>query len=205
MSNIKVVKGEKVHMPTIWGDFFMIPFHNEDDGKDCFVVGKGNVLNSVNIPIVRIHSSCSSGDILGSLRCDCGEQLHKALELIEQKGEGLLIYLNQEGRGIGLMDKMKAYKLQEKGVDTVDANLQIGHSVDERDYTIGAAILKLLGISEIDLLTNNLLKSQDLIRNGINIRKIIPLETTPNKYNKFYLETKKKRMGHLLHLSKSNI
>ena len=113
--------------------------------------------------------------------------------------------MNQEGRGIGLMDKMKAYKLQEKGVDTVDANLQIGHSVDERDYTIGAAILKLLGISEIDLLTNNLLKSQDLIRNGINIRKIIPLETTPNKYNKFYLETKKKRMGHLLHLPNSNI
>ena len=163
------------------------------------------ILACVNIPIVRIHSSCSSGDILGSLRCDCGEQLHKALKLIEQKGEGLLIYLNQEGRGIGLMDKMKAYKLQEQGVDTVDANLQIGHSVDERDYTIGAAILKLLGISEIDLLTNNLLKSQGLIRNGINVRKIIPLETSPNKYNKFYLETKKKRMGHLLHLSKSNI
>ena len=144
----------------------MIPFHNEEDGKDCFVVGKGNVLNTKNIPIVRIHSSCSSGDILGSLRCDCGEQLHKALELIEQKGEGLLIYLNQEGRGIELMDKIKAYKLQEKGVDTIDANLQIGHSVDERDYTIGAAILKLLGISEIDLLTNNLLKSQDSTQIG---------------------------------------
>ena len=149
--------------------------------------------------LVRVHSSCATGDIFGSLRCECGEQLHLALKAIEKEGRGVLIYLNQEGRGIGLMDKIKAYKLQENGLDTVDANLHLGHKADERDYGVGANILHLLGVKKMRLLTNNPVKRIGLQGYGIGVEEIIPLEVEPNEYNRRYMHTKKTRMGHNLH------
>ena len=152
--------------------------------------------------LVRVHSSCATGDIFGSMRCDCGEQLHKALQMIEKEGKGAVVYLNQEGRGIGLMEKMKAYKLQEDGMDTVDANICLGHQADERDYGVGAEILRSIGITKMRLLTNNPVKRVGLESYGLSVVENIPIETTPNKYNERYLKTKKDRMGHTLHFSK---
>ena len=150
--------------------------------------------------LVRVHSSCATGDILGSLRCDCGEQLHRSMEMIEKEGKGAVIYMQQEGRGIGLMNKMLAYKLQEQGYDTVDANVHLGFKPDERDYGCGAQMLRHLGIHKMRLMTNNPTKRVGLEAYGLEIVENVPIEIMPNKYDKKYLETKRDRMGHTLHL-----
>ena len=149
--------------------------------------------------MVRVHSSCATGDIFGSFRCECGEQLHEALKRIEQAGKGVLVYMNQEGRGIGLMKKIEAYKLQEAGMDTVDANVHLGFQPDERDYGIGAHILREMGVSKMKLMTNNPVKRIGLESFGLEIVENVPIEIEPNKYNEFYMRTKKERMGHDLH------
>ncbi|MCM1291261.1 MAG: bifunctional 3,4-dihydroxy-2-butanone-4-phosphate synthase/GTP cyclohydrolase II [Prevotella sp.] len=193
-----VEKGEEVDMPTQYGHFRLIPFRQKDNGLEHIALIKGEINDKEPI-LVRVHSSCATGDIFGSLRCECGEQLHAAMREIEKEGKGVIVYLNQEGRGIGLMDKIKAYKLQENGLDTVDANLHLGHKADERDYGVGANILHLLGISNMRLMTNNPVKRIGLEGFGLNIVDIVPLEVDPNEYNRFYMHTKKTRMGHNLH------
>ena len=194
-------KGAEVDMPTAFGHFRLIPFRQVATGLEHVALFKGEWTADEPI-LVRMHSSCATGDIFGSLRCDCGEQLHRAMQMIDQAGKGVLVYLNQEGRGIGLMDKIKAYKLQEDGLDTVDANLHLGHLADERDYGVGAQILRELGVHKMRLLTNNPVKRVGLEAYGLEITENIPIETTPNSYNERYLRTKKERMGHTLHLNK---
>lgn len=196
-----VVKGVEVDMPTAYGHFRLIPFMQKSNGLEHVAIFKGDWGQDEPV-LVRVHSSCATGDIFGSMRCDCGEQLHKAMEMIEKTGKGVVVYLNQEGRGIGLMEKMKAYKLQEEGMDTVDANLCLGHKVDERDYGVGAQILRSLGIGKMRLMTNNPVKRVGLEAYGLEIAEIVPLETTPNPYNERYLRTKQERMGHQLHINK---
>ncbi len=191
-------KGEEVDMPTAYGHFHLIPFRHKDTGLEHIALIKGDISNGEPV-LVRVHSSCATGDIFGSQRCECGEQLHLAMQEIEKEGRGAVIYLNQEGRGIGLMDKIKAYKLQENGLDTVDANLHLGHKADERDYGVGASILHQLGISKMRLMTNNPVKRIGLEGYGLEIDEIVPLEVKPNDYNRFYMHTKKERMGHNLH------
>ena len=193
-----VEKGEEVDMPTTDGHFRLIPFRQLDNGLEHIALLKGDISGEEPL-LVRVHSSCATGDIFGSLRCECGEQLHQALKAIDKEGRGALIYLNQEGRGLGLMDKIKAYKLQENGFDTVDANLHLGHKADERDYGIGANILHSLGIKKMRLLTNNPVKRIGLEGYGIDVTEIVPLEVEPNEYNRCYMHTKKVRMGHDLH------
>lgn len=196
-----VEKGVEVDMPTEYGHFRLIPFRQKSNGLEHIAIIKGQL--SENDPVlVRVHSSCATGDIFGSRRCDCGEQLHKALRMIEQAEKGAVIYLNQEGRGIGLMEKMKAYKLQEDGMDTVDANICLGHKADERDYGVGAQILREIGIRKMRLITNNPVKRVGLEAYGLEITEIVPVEITPNPYNERYLHTKKDRMGHTLHFAK---
>lgn len=192
-----VEKGVEVDMPTEYGHFRLIPFRQKDNGLEHIALIKGDVSNGEPI-LVRVHSSCATGDIFGSMRCDCGQQLHKAMELIEKEGRGVVLYLNQEGRGIGLMEKIKAYKLQEDGLDTVDANLHLGHQADERDYGVGASILNGLGIKKMRLMSNNPVKRIGLEGYGLEIVENVPIEVAPNKYNMEYLHTKKQRMGHLL-------
>lgn len=194
---ILVERGEEVKMPTQYGDFHLIPFRQLSNGEEHMALIKGTWEPDEPV-LVRVHSSCATGDIFGSLRCECGEQLHKAMEMIEKEGKGAIVYLHQEGRGIGLMDKMKAYKLQEKGLDTVDANLHIGHKADERDYGVGAEILREIGITRMRLLTNNPVKRIGLEAHGLQIVENVPIEITPNPYNEFYMKTKKERMGHVL-------
>ncbi len=196
-----VEKGVEVDMPTEYGRFRLIPFRQKSTGLEHVALIKGELKEDEPV-LVRVHSSCATGDIFGSLRCDCGEQLHKAMKLIEKEGKGAIIYLNQEGRGIGLMDKMKAYKLQEEGMDTVDANIHLGHEADERDYGVGAQILREIGISKMRLLTNNPVKRVGLEAYGLEIVENISIEVTPNEFNSKYLHTKKERMGHTLHFSK---
>lgn len=193
-------KGEEVDMPTAYGHFRLIPFREKDNGLEHMALIKGDVADG-NPVLVRVHSSCATGDIFGSMRCECGEQLHKAMELIEKEGRGAIVYLNQEGRGIGLMDKIRAYKLQEEGLDTVDANLHLGHKADERSYGVGASILHALGIKKMRLMSNNPMKRIGLEGFGIETVENIPLEIKPNKYNQFYMHTKKERMGHQLKFS----
>lgn len=193
-----VEKGEEVHLPTEYGDFRLIPFRQKSNGLEHIAIIKGDV-NTDEPVMVRVHSSCATGDIFGSMRCDCGEQLHQALRMIEKEGRGAVIYLLQEGRGIGLMDKIRAYKLQEQGLDTVDANLHLGHKADERDYGVGAQILHELGIRKMRLITNNPVKRVGLEGYGLEVVENIPIEIAPNKYDKFYLSTKKNRMHHNLH------
>lgn len=196
-----VEKGVEVDMPTEYGHFRLIPFHQKSNGLEHIALIKGTF--SADEPVlVRVHSSCATGDIFSSRRCDCGEQLHKALRMIEAAGKGALVYLNQEGRGIGLMEKMKAYKLQEDGMDTVDANICLGHKADERDYGVGAQILREIGIHKMRLITNNPVKRVGLEAYGLEITEIVPVEITPNPYNERYLHTKKDRMGHTLHFAK---
>lgn len=193
-----VEKGVEVDMPTAYGHFRLIPFRQKDNGLEHIAIIKGDL--SIDEPtLVRVHSSCATGDIFGSCRCDCGEQLHKAMKMIEQEGRGAVVYLNQEGRGIGLMDKIRAYKLQEEGLDTVDANLHLGHKADERDYGVGAQILHQLGIRKMRLMTNNPVKRKGLEGYGLEIVENVPIEIEPNAYNRFYMHTKKERMGHNLH------
>ena len=191
--------GEEVDMPTDYGHFRLIPFRQKSNGLEHMALIKGEW--RVDEPVlVRVHSSCATGDILGSKRCDCGEQLHKAMQAIEQEGSGVLIYMQQEGRGIGLMNKIAAYKLQEEGYDTVDANVHLGFKPDERDYGCGAQMLRYLGVHKMRLLTNNPVKRVGLEAYGLEIVENVPIEVTPNEYNRRYLETKRTRMGHVLHL-----
>lgn len=192
-----VDKGEEVDMPTEYGHFHLIPFRQKSNGLEHIALIKGEFSKEDPI-LVRVHSSCATGDIFGSMRCECGEQLHKAMQMIEKEGKGVIIYLNQEGRGIGLMEKMKAYKLQENGFDTVDANLHLGHKADERDYGVGAQILRHIGVSKMRLLTNNPIKRVGLEAYGLKVVENVPIEITPNPYNEFYMKTKKERMGHVL-------
>jgi len=192
-----VEKGVEVDMPTEYGHFHLIPFREKSNGLEHIAIIKGNIKDGSPV-LVRVHSSCATGDIFGSRRCDCGEQLHKALRMIEAEGRGVVLYLNQEGRGIGFMDKIKAYKLQEEGLDTVEANIHLGHRADERDYGIGAQILNMLGIHDMRLLTNNPIKRIGLEGYGLRVIENVPIEVAPNPYNKFYMHTKKERMGHIL-------
>lgn len=192
-----IERGEEIKLPTQYGDFRMVPFLQKATGQEHVALIKGEWAEDESI-LVRMHSSCITGDIFGSMRCECGEQLHRALQLIEKEGKGILVYLNQEGRGIGLMAKVSAYKLQEAGMDTVDANLHLGYQADERDYGVGAQILSSLGVNKMRLMTNNPTKRIGLESYGLEVVENIPLEITPNKYNEFYMETKKNRMGHVL-------
>lgn len=194
-----VEEGEEVDMPTKYGHFHMIPFKQKSNGQEHFALIKGTWEKDEPI-LVRVHSSCATGDILGSQRCDCGEQLHKAMQMIEQEGKGVIVYMQQEGRGIGLMNKLAAYKLQEEGYDTVDANLCLGFKADERDYGCGAQILRKLGVQKMRLMSNNPVKRVGLEAYGLEIVENVPIEITPNEYNLRYLKTKKDRMGHNLHL-----
>ncbi|MBQ7042057.1 MAG: bifunctional 3,4-dihydroxy-2-butanone-4-phosphate synthase/GTP cyclohydrolase II [Muribaculaceae bacterium] len=193
-----VEKGEEVDMPTEYGHFRLIPFRQKSNGLEHIAIIKGDVSNGDPV-LVRVHSSCATGDIFGSKRCDCGEQLHKAMQMIEKEGRGVVVYLNQEGRGIGLMDKIRAYKLQEDGLDTVDANIHLGHKADERDYGVGAQILRSLGVEKMRLISNNPVKRIGLEGYGLNVEENVPIEIEPNEYNRFYMQTKKTRMGHDLH------
>lgn len=183
-------KGEEVDMPTAYGHFRLVPFRQKDNGLEHIALIKGDISSDDPI-LVRVHSSCATGDIFGSMRCECGEQLKEAMALIEKEGRGAVVYLNQEGRGIGLMDKIKAYKLQEQGLDTVDANLHLGHKADERSYGVGASIIHALGIKKMRLLSNNPMKRIGLEGFGIEIVENVPLEIKPNKYNSFYMHTKR--------------
>ena len=194
-----VEQGDEVDMPTEYGHFRLIPFRQKSNRLEHVALIKGTWEPDEPI-MVRVHSSCATGDIFGSARCDCGEQLHKAMRMIEQEGKGVVLYLNQEGRGIGLMAKIAAYKLQEQGYDTVDANIHLGYDPDERDYGVGAQILNLIGVRKMRLLTNNPVKRVGLEAYGLEITENVPIEVQPNQYNKRYLETKKERMGHNLHL-----
>ena len=197
-SSIEV--GEEVELPTIHGDFHFIPFRQTSNGVEHMALIKGKWEKNEPI-LVRVHSSCATGDILGSRCCDCGEQLHKAMEMIEKEGKGVIIYMQQEGRGIGLMNKIAAYKLQqEEGLDTVDANIHLGFKPDERDYGCGAQMLRHLGVHKMRLLTNNPTKRVGLEAYGLEILDNVPIEITPNQYDYRYLKTKKERMGHKLHL-----
>ena len=173
----------------------------KSNGLEHIAIIKGEIKPDEPV-LVRVHSSCMTGDIFGSKRCDCGEQLHKSLQMIEKEGKGVVVYLNQEGRGIGLMEKMKAYKLQENGMDTVDANLCLGHKADERDYGVGAEILRTVGVSKMRLITNNPVKRVGLESYGLSVEENVAIEITPNEYNERYLQTKKERMGHTLHFCK---
>lgn len=196
-----VEKGEEVEMPTAFGHFHLIPFRQKSNMLEHVALIKGTWREDEPV-LVRVHSSCVTGDIFGSERCDCGEQLHKAMQMIEAEGRGVVLYLNQEGRGIGLMAKIAAYKLQEQGYDTVDANVHLGYDPDERDYGVGAQILNLLGVKKMRLITNNPVKRVGLEAYGLEIVENVPIEITPNPYNERYLRTKKERMGHTLHFNK---
>ena len=191
--------GSRVDLPTCYGHFQLIPFRQKSNGLEHMALIKGEWQENEPV-LVRVHSSCATGDILGSMRCDCGEQLHKSLEMIEREGKGVVIYMQQEGRGIGLMNKIAAYKLQEEGLDTVEANVHLGFKPDERDYGCGAQMLRHLGIHKMRLMTNNPTKRVGLEAYGLEIVENVPIEVSPNQYDYRYLKTKQERMGHTLHL-----
>ena len=193
----------EIKMPTKWGNFQMIAYTQKNTGEHHMALVKGTWKKDEPI-LVRVHSSCITGDVFGSCRCDCGTQLQKAMEIVEQEGKGVIIYMHQEGRGIGLINKLKAYKLQEEGMDTVEANLQLGFKVDQRDYGIGAQILRDLGVTKIKLISNNPKKRAGLIGYGLEIVDNISIETPTNKHNQAYLETKRDKMGHQVLLSNNN-
>lgn len=193
-----VENGVEVDLPTKYGHFRLIPYRQKSNGLEHIALIKGQFDKDEPI-LVRVHSSCATGDIFGSMRCECGEQLHEAMRRIEEEGKGVIVYLNQEGRGIGLMEKIKAYKLQEDGLDTVDANLHLGHQADERDYGVGAQILRHIGVTKMRLMSNNPVKRVGLEAYGLEVVENVPIEVKPNQYNEFYMKTKKERMGHLLH------
>lgn len=186
-----------VHLPTEFGDFNMKAFTQKNTGEQHLAIYKGEWKENEPV-LVRVHSSCVTGDIFGSCRCDCGPQLHKAMEMIEKEGKGVIVYMNQEGRGIGLINKLHAYKLQENGVDTVDANLQLGFKADLRDYGVGAQILRHMGVTKMRLMSNNPTKRAGLVGYGLEIVENVPIEITPNPYNEEYLKTKRDRMGHAI-------
>ena len=194
-----VERGETVFLPTLYGDFYLTPFRQLSNALEHVVLTKGEWKEDEPV-LCRVHSSCLTGDLLGSRKCDCGEQLHRALQMIQQEGKGLLVYMNQEGRGIGLMNKIRAYKLQEQGEDTVEANVHLGFRPDERDYGVGAQILRAMGAKKLRLMTNNPVKRVGLESYGIEIVENIPIEIQPNPYNERYMRTKKEKMHHNLNL-----
>ena len=185
----------RVQMSTKYGDFELIAYKQTNTGDIHLAIKKGNWQKDEPV-LVRVHSSCVTGDILGSLRCDCGDQLHHAMEQIQAEGKGLVLYMNQEGRGIGLLNKLKAYQLQEQGLDTVEANLKLGFGMDERDYGVGAQILRSLGISKMKLMSNNPRKRAGLLGYGLEVVETVPIEVAPNAHNKKYLFTKRDKLGH---------
>jgi 3,4-dihydroxy 2-butanone 4-phosphate synthase/GTP cyclohydrolase II len=196
-----IERGDEVMLPTLHGDFRIVPFKQKSNGVEHVALIKGTW--EQNEPILtRVHSSCMTGDVFGSMRCECGDQLHKAMEMIEKEGKGVIVYMMQEGRGIGLFNKIAAYKLQDQGLDTVDANLHLGFNPDERDYGVGAQILSNLGVSKMKLMTNNPVKRVGLEGYGLEVAQVIPLEVEPNEHNQKYMKTKRDRMGH--HLSDFN-
>jgi 3,4-dihydroxy 2-butanone 4-phosphate synthase/GTP cyclohydrolase II len=198
-ANCLVERGETVSLPTAYGDFLLTPFRQLSNGLEHVVLVKGEW--QADEPVLcRVHSSCVTGDIFGSMRCECGEQLHKAMQMVEKEGKGIIVYLNQEGRGIGLMNKIRAYKLQEQGDDTVEANVHLGFQPDERDYGVGAQILQKMGAHKLRLMTNNPVKRVGLESFGIEIVENIPIEIAPNPYNMRYMRTKKEKMHHNLNL-----
>lgn len=190
-----IERGVEVNMPTAYGDFRLIPFKQKSNGLEHVALIKGEWKEEDPV-LVRVHSSCATGDIFGSLRCECGEQLHAAMKKIDEEGAGVIVYMNQEGRGIGLMAKMEAYKLQEEGLDTVDANVHLGFKADERDYGVGAQILRELGVSKMRLMSNNPKKRIGLEGYGLEVVENVPIEIPTNKFNAFYMHTKKEKMGH---------
>ena len=196
-----IERGVTVPLPTAWGEFRITPFRQKSNGVEHVALTKGEWSEDEPV-LVRVHSSCATGDIFGSYRCDCGEQLHRAMQMIDKEGKGAVIYLNQEGRGIGLCNKIHAYKLQDEGLDTVDANLQLGFKADERDYGVGASIIRELGIRRMRLMTNNPLKRAGLEGYGLKIEEIVPIVVAPNPFNEQYLKTKQQRMHHALGLDK---
>ena len=196
-----VEKEVSIKLPTEFGDFDMVAYTDKNSGEEHLALIKGTWKEDEPV-LVRVHSSCITGDIFGSCRCDCGPQLHAAMQLIEKEGKGVLVYMNQEGRGIGMMNKLKAYKLQEEGYDTVEANLKLGFKEDQRDYGIGAQILRDLGVRKMRLMSNNPKKRTGLIGYGLEIVENVELEIESNKHNKFYLETKRDKMGHSLKVDK---
>lgn len=185
----------RVEMPTAYGHFKLIAFKEKGTGQEHLALIKGEWEKDEPV-LVRVHSSCFTGDILGSLRCDCGDQLHAAMQMVEQEGKGVVLYMNQEGRGIGLFNKLKAYKLQEQGMDTVEANLHLGLPMDARDYGVGAQILRMLNVTKLKLISNNPKKRAGLLGYGLEIVENVPISITPNQFNQKYLETKRDKMGH---------
>lgn len=192
-----ITKEVSVKLPTEWGDFDLVAYKQKNTGEQHLALIKGSWEADEPI-LVRVHSSCLTGDIFGSCRCDCGPQLHKAMEMIEKEGKGVVVYMNQEGRGIGLINKLHAYNLQENGLDTVDANIQLGFSPDLRDYGIGAQILRNLGVTKMKLLSNNPTKRAGLVGYGLEVVENVPIEIQSNKHNELYLRTKRDRMGHTI-------
>lgn len=197
VKNNAILQGEKVQLPTKYGYFELIPFQEKLSGLEHIVLIKGSI-TSKKAMLTRVHSACATGDLFGSLKCDCGEQLIKAMDLIENNKSGIIVYLQQEGRGIGLMNKMKAYKLQEQGLNTIEANVHLGFAPDEREYQICAEILNTIGVTKVKLLTNNPDKVIKLEQSGIQVVKRIPLIIPSNPYNITYLNTKENKMGHQL-------
>ena len=191
----------KVDLPTVFGDFQLVAYTQTNTGDSHLALTKGTWKEEEPV-LVRVHSSCVTGDIFGSCRCDCGGQLHRAMEMVERAGKGVVLYMNQEGRGIGLLNKLKAYQLQEKGMDTVQANLQLGFKKDQRDYGVGAQILRDLGVRRMKLLSNNPQKRAGLIGYGLTIEETVPIEMSPNQHNESYLKTKRDKLGHTI-LSKN--
>ncbi|MEI8111534.1 MAG: bifunctional 3,4-dihydroxy-2-butanone-4-phosphate synthase/GTP cyclohydrolase II [Chitinophagia bacterium] len=185
----------RVDMPTAFGHFTLVAFKEKLSGAEHLALVKGSWDKNEAV-LTRVHSSCFTGDILSSMRCDCGEQLHNAMRMIEQEGKGVIVYMNQEGRGIGLINKLKAYQLQEQGLDTVEANLKLGFGMDDRNYGVGAQILRYLGVSHLRLLSNNPRKRVGLKGYGLEVIEVLPIETTPNSYNLKYLQTKRDKLGH---------
>jgi len=198
-AHVMVEKGETVSLPTEYGDFLLTPFRQLNNGLEHIVLQKGEWKDDEPI-LCRVHSSCMTGDIFGSKRCECGEQLHRSMQMVEKEGKGLIVYMNQEGRGIGLMNKIRAYKLQEQGEDTVEANVHLGFRPDERDYGVGAQILQMMEAKKLRLMTNNPIKRIGLESYGIEIVENIPIEVAPNPYNLRYMQTKKEKMCHNLNL-----
>ena len=194
-----IERGATVPLPTAWGDFQITPFRQKSNGVEHVALTKGSWTEDEPV-LIRVHSSCATGDIFGSYRCDCGDQLHEAMQMIEKEGKGAIVYLNQEGRGIGLCNKIQAYKLQDQGLDTVDANLKLGFKADERDYGVGASIIRELGIRKMRLMTNNPSKKAGLEGYGLTIDEIVPIVIKPNEHNLRYLSTKQERMNHTLGL-----
>ncbi len=192
-----IKRGEDVELPTLHGTFRVIPFVQKSNGAEHVALVKGTWDTDEPV-LVRVHSSCMTGDIFGSLRCECGDQLHSAMEIIEKEGKGVIVYMMQEGRGIGLLNKIAAYKLQDQGLDTVDANIHLGFRPDERDYGVGAQILRNLGVTKMKLMTNNPVKRVGLEAFGLEVVTIVPLEIKPNPYNERYLQTKRDKLGHHL-------